>query len=232
MNTKYHHLSASYKINSQGKSSESIEEVSIQSTSEEKITSPTPIYPPPIPPPPIQRANVIPGREWSLLTSGQAVGVSGLNTHYFDGKFTSFLSLIEPKTSEKISLEIIRASKVEKEEKHKLFLDLENKILSLPSEVVTNHAKHCLRTIINTHEMLGRGNIPSNPNYSESDKLFACDLLFLLSEKIVLEGNEEYLNLLVSQLDEMITGLCPQGRVNRLFQTYVMLRDDLTETSK
>jgi len=46
------------------------------------------------------------------------------------------------------------------------------------------------------------------------------------------EEEPEYMRLMLEQLDEMMTGSCSIGRTTRLFQALVMLRDDLTPTSK
>lgn len=160
------------------------------------------------------------------------LGPGATNTHFFDGKLTnSFYSMLSECTRTKIQEELDRSSKIDKEEKSKAFRKLEEFVKTLPSNQVTPNAKRCLRVIVQTHDIHGHSAVPGNQNYSHSDKLFACDLLYLLCEKIIEENSSEHLNLTLSQLDEMASGLCSQGRCNRLFQIYVMLRDDLTPTS-
>ena len=88
----------------------------------------------------------------------------------------------------------------------------------------------CLKAIMDSHEANGR-NPGGNPNFDPANNLFACDLLYLLCEKILYDGCEEHIKLLLTQLDEMATGLCPQGRTTRLFQILIMLKKDLTPTS-
>lgn len=169
-----------------------------------------------------------------IVVQGRALGPGAENTHFFDGKLvdSSFMSLIEEKAAEDIKENIVRAGNIEHDVKKKAFERLDQFIHTQKEFRVSPNATKCLRTIINIHDVRGRSSSGGNQNYSPSDNLHACDLLYLLYEKIVEENNKEYLNLLLTQLDEMATGMCPAGRSNRLFQTYVMLRDDLTPTSK
>jgi len=160
------------------------------------------------------------------------LGVAAINTHFFDGKLalndSSFMSLIEEHAAKDIKENITRAGQMEKLTKTEAFQELDKFIHSQKKYSVTPNSTKCLRVIISIHDISGRTN---NQNYSPSDKLHACDLLYLLYEKIVIDNNPEYLSLLLTQLDEMATGLCVQGKNNRLFQTYVMLRTDLSPTS-
>ena len=171
-----------------------------------------------------------------VVMNGRALGPGAGNTHFFDGKLaspdSSFMSLIEESTAKDIIENIDRASKITKNVKTRAFAELDTFIHQQKKYPVPHGSTRCLRAIANIHDVHGRTKTPGNQNYSPTDDLHACDLLYLLYEKIIEEKNEEYLKLILSQLDEMTTGLCAQGRANRLFQTYAMLRDDLTPTSK
>lgn len=169
-----------------------------------------------------------------VVLYGRALGPGAENTHFFDGKLlnNSFMSLIKEETAEDIQKNINRAGGISDDIKRETFKGLDEFIHSQKNFPVAPKATRCLRTIISCHDTYGRSTSGGNQNYSPPDKLHACDLLYLLYEKIVEEDNKEYLNLTLSQLEDMETGLCPMGRCNRLFQTYVMLRDDLTTTSK
>jgi hypothetical protein len=61
----------------------------------------------------------------------------------------------------------------------------------------------------------------AGPNYDPTNHLFAVDLLFLCSEICLFSAkdvSEEASILTNIQLDEMSSGMCPQGRNTRLFQ--------------
>jgi hypothetical protein len=169
------------------------------------------------------------------LLGKPVLGAAALNTHFFDGHLGekgSFISSLEESTSRDIKENIERAGSVDKETKSECFLKLYKHIRTQTKFPVTVNADRCLKIIISIHEAYGRTKLPNNQNYSSSDDLHACDLLYLLYEKIVEENDPEYLSLMLSQLDEMASGLCVQGKNNRLFQTLIMLRTDLTSTSK
>ena len=208
--------SASYKIQMMENSKLNIES-NVTTSSQEQLTNVEEI--PSIIPKPVSK-------NYKELSS---------DTHFFDGKlYTAFLNSISKNASEDIRNNINRVNTtISKEDKEQAFLELEVFITKLSNDgkvVFNQKSKMCLKAIMSSHNQCSR-NYVSNPNYSSSDKLFACDLLYLIYEKIIIEKNHEYLTLLLTQLEEMATGLCPQGRVNRLFQTYVMLREDLTPTS-
>jgi len=212
----YHPQSASYRLHAENINSANGNLISSIVITEDELPIGDEIF---------QRTIIIPEKEVVL-------GVEALNTHFFDGKLqTSFMDSIEMDAAQSIKEDIIRASNITKEEKSKAFLELEELIQNQTKFPVTSSAFACLRILISTHNSHGRLESPSNQNYSSTDKLHACDLLYLLYEKIVIENNFEYLNLLLSQLNEMYMGLCNQGRVIRLFQTFALLRNDLTLTS-
>jgi hypothetical protein len=161
-----------------------------------------------------------------------ALGSQAVNTHFFDGKLPSFTSsLIDDNVAREIESDISRAALVTKEDKTQCFNELEEKVRNYAlTKKIPPHSLKYLREIISTHDRFGR--VTSYGNYDSINKLHACDLLYLLYEKIMSEEEPEYMRLMLEQLDEMSTGPCPQGRCCRLFQAFVMLRDDLTPTSK
>ena len=69
----------------------------------------------------------------------------------------------------------------------------------------------------------------SNPNYDPSNDFFACDLLYLCHQKLedctdpVLHA--AIIEQLVTQLIDMLTGLCPPGRTSRLYQVLLAYVD-------
>ncbi len=167
---------------------------------------------------------------------GCALGSGAINTHFFDGKLPTFTSsLNDVSVSQDIESDISRAALVSKGNKTECFYQLEEKVRNyslLKNRAIPPHSMKYLRLIISTHEKCGRIASPSNGNYDPANKLHACDLLYLLYEKIMSEEEPEYMRLMLEQLDEMSTGPCPMGRTTRLFQSLVMLRTDLTPTSK
>ena len=126
-----------------------------------------------------------------------------LNTHFYDGKMASMIAYLQE--------DLDRAAKVSKKEKIKAFNALAD-IITEPPKAVS-----CLLTIVQEHAKHGRG----GKNFDRKNNLYACDLLYLVSEKIT---DPEHLNLLKLQLTDMATGRCPQGRTTRLFQTLIMLK--------
>lgn len=137
------------------------------------------------------------------------LGPESLNTHFFDGKMSAVISSIQP--------EIDRVQSLSQTEKSKGFAELEAKLRASSDIGSYPNALRCFSAIASDFASGRRG------NYDSANKLNAEDLLYLLYEKIVLEKNEEYENLTLVQLDEMISGLSPQGRTTRLLQVLVML---------
>jgi len=149
------------------------------------------------------------------LPTPRVLGPQALNTHFFDGKIGNLLPYLHD--------DIQRASLLDKNE---AFTVLQKMIdLATLTLKARNNIIRCLKRIINSYRIHGRTEI--SPNYDSINKLYACDLLFLLYEKIYLEHSEDHFSLLLAQLDEMATGTCSQGRVTRLFQILIMLRTDI-----
>ena len=146
----------------------------------------------------------------------QILGAAALNTHFFDGKMGEIIDFIRP--------EIERAHSTPREEKLLSFEELFVKLQLNP--LFNMNALRCFGLIRSSFEGDNRA------NYDSANRLYADDLLYLLYEKVIGENSEEHEVLLCVQLDEMASGTCPQGRTTRLLQVLVMLRDDLTPTSK
>ena len=176
---------------------------------------------------------VIPSRQQN--TPERVLGKHAINTHFFDGQLPLFTSSINDKhVAQGINNDILRAAQVSKEDKTECFQKLGEKVRDyslLKNGAIPAHSLKYLRLIISTHEKHGRIASPGNGNYDSANKLHACDLLYLLYEKIMNEEEPEHMRLMLEQLDEMSTGPCPAGRVTRLFQALIMLRTDLTPTS-
>ncbi len=129
-----------------------------------------------------------------------------------------------------IQPEIDRAHAVIKEKKLSAFKDLYTAIKS--HTLTTPNTLGCFKAIEQSTERFCGKTHSVNQNYDTANLIHADDLLYLLYEKIVIEESVEHSSLLAIQLDEMISGLCPQGRTTRLLQVLVMLQDDLTPTSR
>jgi len=156
------------------------------------------------------------------LTEGRVLGAGALNTHFFDGKMGAMLKVIQP--------EIARAHNIPQKEKLQAF----DKLLAVlrPHALMTPAALRCFDAVYRDTVSHPGQTHAANQNYDPVNKLHAEDLLYLLYEKVVEESSEEHAALLAVQLEEMATGLCPQGRTTRFLQVLIMLRDDLTPTSK
>ena len=151
----------------------------------------------------------------------QVLGIEALNTHFFDGKLAGIISFIQA--------DIERARGISKVEKIRAFHVLLPLIES--HENCTPNVIRCFHAIYSSYAQNSGGLDQSNPNYDSVNCLYADDLLYLIYEKASEQNNSEYTNLLVANLEEMATGLCPQGRTIRLLQILIMLRNDLTPTS-
>lgn len=137
------------------------------------------------------------------------LGKEALNTHFFDGK-------LEEAIQEHLFKDIERVKHYTKEKKNG-FAYLQQKKGYTPAGL------RCLNAIIHTYEQCGRG----GENYDNINYLYACDLLYLVYEKIIKEesiNENEYFNMLVVQLDEMTSGMCAQGRTIRLLQVLLMMK--------
>jgi len=144
------------------------------------------------------------------------LGKEALNTHFFDGK-------LEEAIQKHLFKDIERVKHYTKEKKNG-FVYLQQKKGYTPAGI------NCLNTIIQTYEQCGRG----GGNYDSINYLYACDLLYLVYEKIIKEEESpeiegESFKMLVFQLDEMASGMCAQGRTIRLLQVLLMMKkEDVT----
>lgn len=126
-----------------------------------------------------------------------------LNVHYFDGKLREMYSIF--------SQDFLRVRNMRDEK----FIEFQKLRDLLISKKASNQSIHYLDAIINT--FINRG----SENYDSSNDVYACDILYLICENINKasdEDKEEYISLLISQLEEMAGGACPPGRTTRLFQ--------------
>jgi hypothetical protein len=138
----------------------------------------------------------------------------GTDTHFYDGKLFTLLPELEE--------DIVRASKVSDPDKTLAFAELERVLRDRGGPHIGGIMRSYM-AIVTSHRQYGRMK-NQNPNYDNDNNLYACDLMYLLYEKIVLQNSTEHLKLLYEQLDDMSSGLCPQGRSTRLFQALVMLK--------
>lgn len=141
------------------------------------------------------------------------LGAKATDTHFFDGKMSDIIHHIR--------CEINRVRNIPNPVRIDAFNALLTKMRGLQDIPLTPGAVHCFCAISSM-----------NGNYDPVNNLDAGDLLYLLYEKIVLENSHEHASLLAAQLDDMTSGLCPQGRTTRLLQILIMLKDDLTPSSK
>ncbi len=127
-----------------------------------------------------------------------------INTHHYDGKMISLI--------QHMNGEIEKASTMSKEAKSKAFHELQNKLKK--NVGYTPVAKMTLKKLINFHNLFGRTN-GKNPLYDSYNSLHACDLMWLLYEKIVIEKSQDHENLFIIMLEDMMTGMCAQGICTR-----------------
>ena len=142
------------------------------------------------------------------------LGPSSTNTHFFDGKLKELRGTI--------SVDLDRAGSIGYDEKLRSFSTLFDCLRDLPGD-----GRSCFVAIVDSYESYGRSRSSVNQNYDSANDLYADDLLYLLYEKIVVLRSTEHSKLLITQLQEMSSGLCSQGRTTRLFQTLVMLKKKL-----
>lgn len=141
------------------------------------------------------------------------LGKEALNTHFFDGKMEEMIQTHLFKDIERV--------KHYTKEKLNGFLYLRQKKGYTPVGLA------CLHNIIQTYEHSGRG----GANYDSANYLYACDLLYLVYEKVIEEASRdppenEYFKMLALQLDEMASGMCAQGRTTRLLQVLLMMKKE------
>lgn len=90
---------------------------------------------------------------------------------------------------------------------------------SVPSAIQGQIWIEPLNTIINSFK--------SQSNFDPTNRLNADDLLYLCYEKICIQSDLDFEDLLKIQLVEMNSGLCPQGRTTRLFQILIPYYDSI-----
>ncbi len=133
-------------------------------------------------------------------------------THTYDGKLgQSKLQLLE---------DIARVSQISKNDKLDAFGHLRLEIQKYP---ISQPAQRCFEAIFQTFSQGGR--VPSGCNYDPTNDLFVDDLLYLCFEKIVKNQDADFAQAFILQLGDMISGLCAQGRVIRLFQILLAFRE-------
>lgn len=143
----------------------------------------------------------------SKINSTPVLGAQGINTHHYDGILCNLRHLIQS--------DLDRVANIEKST---AFEDL-TKIVG--SENPPPPAVTWLNAIVQCYLTHGRG----GENYDSANNMYACDLLYIVYERIVRKDDmsPRYLEELILQLQDMQTGPCPQGRTTRLFQILVML---------
>ena len=132
-------------------------------------------------------------------TGGPVLGPGAVNTHFFDGKIHYAMEKIAP------FIEV--ASKVSAVVKLREFQQFKRR-LTVPAAIRSY-------TII-VRDFEGAGRTVVSGNWDSTNRLYACDLLYA----IVMNSSksDELVSLLESQLVDMQTGMCPQGRTTRLVQ--------------
>ena len=152
-----------------------------------------------------------------------------VDTHAYDGKLHDIIKLIQN--------DLNRVHKISKDKKIERFKVL-RKELETYSADKSDSNKLAFKYFDIICESIGH---PSN--YDPTNKLHACDLLYLCCELLTFlksqtEEKEEappkekegdgggdtppdtLMEILLMQLNDMHTGSCPQGRTTRLFQVY------------
>ena len=127
--------------------------------------------------------------------------------HYLDGK------LFKYKLSNRYSIE----------EKQKIIFSLANLIAERANNQIKNFGIKALQVIASDAGSLS--------NFSRADNLFAEDILVAIAELVIEVNDDEIVNTVVNHIAEQMydliitNGWCPQGRVNRLHNVLVFLKD-------
>lgn len=121
-----------------------------------------------------------------------------LNTHYYDGKLKDTISTFEDEFNH-IKNEV-------NNEKILFAIRYLNEVCI--QKGCSSRAKQSLHKII--HDRSG--------NIDSINGLNAEILLYIIYTRIIDSDNNDTFELLNTQLDEMMSGLCPQGRCIRLLQ--------------
>lgn len=143
-----------------------------------------------------------------------------LNTHYYDGKLWTGIN--HDTSLQNLQRQIQKTLSISKDEKFQVFNDLLNFIASNEIAMTFRTARACINTIIKDFELHHMG---SGPNHDPINKLNADDLLYLCAQRILSNNDTDFVIIFMLQCEDMRTGMCPQGRTTRLFQTLIMMND-------
>jgi len=121
-----------------------------------------------------------------------------LNTHYYDGKLEN--------TINNYKYEMIHCEDPNNESKILFAMNYLKEVCV--QKGCSFKAKNSLNKIIQDR----------HNNIDHVNGLNAEILLYMIYTRIINSNNNEYFDLLNSQLDEMSNGMCPQGRCIRLLQ--------------
>ncbi len=135
-----------------------------------------------------------------------------LNTHYYDGKMGLMINCVMS--------DINRAGAVQKDVKTTAFYELKRDL-----EIRFSYHDGMMEKLIHLH--IAHGRQTGSPLHDTSNGLFACDLLWLLYEKVVINKSVSHGELLVLALEDMESGMCPEGICTRFFQVLIMMEDKL-----
>ena len=143
----------------------------------------------------------------AVPSSKKNIDRSKLNTHHYDGK----LYLKRDEIDNMIA-------KIDQTKKKDAFEKLTKNIKKTTNN---NNVHRCLNALVNNCNRK-----TSSPNYDSINMMYADDLLYLCCQAI--EGNiggedNDVFDLLIHQLNEMASGMCPQGRTTRLYQIIAAL---------
>jgi len=117
-----------------------------------------------------------------------------LNTHFYDGNLKERLEKIKP--------ELDRVQQKSREEKATMYLNVLHRIREPQARA-------------NLMALIRDFTTNANSNFDTSNSFSADDLMCIIAEKL---DWEDTLAMLETQLVEMSSGMCPQGRTHRLFQ--------------
>ena len=152
---------------------------------------------------PLNNEDISIGEVTNTSVSSPVLCGESMNLHFFDDKLGSVAEWVRP--------DINRVTLIPPEEKRKAFEILRQHISKFPFQVP--EAMNSFYAV---------SNLGDSSNIDPITNISACDLLYILYERIVLENNEDCLDTLIIQLTDMQTGMCSQGRVTRLLHTVVM----------
>ena len=124
----------------------------------------------------------------------------------------------------KIAPRITESSQLSMVDKLAIFRNIQSYLSSFPSFAggPRNNYETIVRDYTSHHH-----NRTGNPNYDDTDDLFADDLLALMVELLtpLTDETPRVAQLLIEHFDDMSSGMCPQGRCKRLYQLYILLSE-------